>query len=129
MKKILVIDDELTMRQVLKNTIAALGYEVRDAEDGSIGLALCEEWKPDAIITDIFMPEKDGLETIRDLRKTAPDSVVIAMSGGGSIGDMGVLNAARAMGAATILSKPFDMSTLKRVLQEIFPEAAKNDTC
>lgn len=121
MKRILIIDDEATVRRVLRKSIEMLGdYETREADDGRRGIELCAEWRPDVILTDIFMPEQDGLETIRAFRKILPGTPVIAMSGGGNMGDLDVLRTARAMGAVTILAKPFDMSTLDDVLREMW---------
>ena len=118
MKSILVIDDEPSLRRLMRKSLEAQGYAVREAENGRDGIAQCAVQPPDLIITDIFMPEQDGLETLRTLRKSQPDIRVIAMSGGGYMGDLDVLRTARLMGARTILSKPFDMQTLAQAVQD-----------
>ncbi len=115
--KVLIIDDEESIRSVLIRAISSLGYDVKAAADGHTGISLCNEWNPDIILTDIFMPEQDGLEIIRSLRKTLPGVPIIAMSGGGNMGHLDVLRTARAMGAVNNLSKPFEISDLKDALE------------
>lgn len=123
MKRILVIDDEPAIRRLIRGAMESVGYTVREAENGCEGLNQCEAWTPDVVITDIFMPEQDGLQTMRTLRKTFPRARIIAISGGGDMGDLDVLRTARAMGATTILQKPFDMSTLRKVVERILNES------
>ncbi len=122
MRKVLIVEDEAIVRRMLHRFVTSLGYDVREAEDGRAVLAQCEAWKPDVIFLDIFMPEKDGLETIRALRKTRPGIPIIAMSGGGNIGDMNVLQTARAMGVAKTLAKPIGMHDLEQALAEVMTE-------
>lgn len=119
MKKILIIDDQPEICQLLGRAVDTFGYEHQVASDGYAAISLCRSWKPDVILTDIFMPEKDGLEVIRELRKLAFDAPVIAMSGGGSAGDLDVLRTARLMGAKRVLAKPFPMQELRAVLREL----------
>ncbi len=119
MKKILIIDDQPEICQLLARAVETFGYEHQMASDGHTAIALCRSWKPDIILTDIFMPEKDGLEVIREIRKLAFGAPVIAMSGGGSAGDLDVLRTARLMGAKRVLAKPFPMHELKTVLREL----------
>ncbi len=122
MKKVLVIDDEPDLRHSLSRAVASFGYDVKDAANGAVGLKLCKEWEPDAILTDIYMPEQDGLELITHLQKLRTDARIIAMSGGGEIGMLGVLPIAKDMGAAHILTKPFELSELKTALSDVFSE-------
>ncbi len=85
MKRILVIDDEELILNFLKDLLVAEGYEVITACNGEEGLALFEEQSADLVITDIIMPVKDGLDTILELKKKAPELPVIAISAGGNI--------------------------------------------
>ncbi len=122
MKKVLIIDDEDALRRTLVRAATAFGYEVKDAGDGRTGIHVCADWKPDVIVTDIFMPEQDGIELITKLRQEQPTARIIAMSGGGEIGHMDVLRVAKAMGAAHVLAKPFALTELKKALEGSLPE-------
>lgn len=81
MKSILIIDDNDDLRIVLKEIFEDLSYEVREASNGMDGLSSFRKNPTDIVITDIFMPEKDGMETIRDLQKEFPGTKIIAMTG------------------------------------------------
>lgn len=101
-KKILIIDDEETMRGYLRMVLEKEGYVVQDAADGEIGLAACHADPPDLVITDLVMPNKGGLETIRDLRRDFPHVRIIAISGFGNDHEM---QAARSLGADHVWPK------------------------
>ena len=88
------------------------GYEVTAAENGKIALACVSSERFDLIITDIIMPEKDGFETIRDIRALQPRAKIIAVSGGGRTKNTEFLRMAKALGATEILAKPFDPDDL-----------------
>ena len=128
MKHVLVIDDQKEVRNVLCRAMQSFGYEVHEAENGREGIRVSREIKPHLVLTDIFMPEQDGLETIRALRKLYRDIPIIAMSGGGDMGHLDVLRIARAMGAVQILAKPFSMQKLRDVLTEVLPPGAPAET-
>jgi CheY-like chemotaxis protein len=108
MKKILVIDDNMVVRNTIVQILESEGYEVVSAEDGRRGLFVFRSEKPDLVVTDIIMPEKEGIETIRDIRSEVPDAKIIAISGGGRIGNTDFLKIARQLGASDIVAKPLD---------------------
>ncbi len=108
MHKILVIDDNIAVRTTIVQMLEAEGYEVVSAEDGRRGLAVFRSAKPDLVVTDIIMPEKEGIETIRDIRDLSPKARIIAISGGGQIGNTDFLTIARALGASEVIAKPLD---------------------
>ena len=108
MKKILVIDDNMVVRNTIVQILESEGYEVISAEDGRRGLFVFRAEKPDLVVTDIIMPEKEGIETIRDIRGEVPDAKIIAISGGGRIGNTDFLKIARQLGASDIVAKPLD---------------------
>ncbi len=85
-----------------------LGYDVVSAEDGQRGMRLFRSEKPDLVITDIIMPEKEGIQTIAEIRRERPDAKVIAVSGGGRIGNTDFLKIARQLGATDVIAKPVD---------------------
>ncbi len=124
MKKVLVIDDQDSLCNMLVRMLESSDFEARSAENGTEGMAICRDWVPDIVLTDIFMPEQDGLETIRAVRKLRKDIGIIAMSGGGEMGEFEMLRTARMMGAMRILTKPFTMAELRNTLDEVLTETA-----
>ena len=129
MTKILVIDDEKDIRDVLKKLLQREGYEVIVADNGNEGFAAFLEQKPDIIITDIIMPEKDGVNLIKTIRDEFSDVKIIAISGGGkqdplqyqpeSISTTVYLAAANSAGADLILTKPFNKEQLLSSIQKL----------
>jgi DNA-binding response OmpR family regulator len=107
MAKILVIDDDALVRNTILRILKASGFEVILAEDGVKGMAAFRKEMPDLIITDIIMPEQEGIQTIVQMRRERPDTKIIAISGGGRIGNADFLSMARSLGANDIVSKPF----------------------
>jgi len=106
MAKILVFDDEPSILIMIKKMLEKEGHEVDLALNGREGMELFEKNKPDLVVTDIIMPEKEGLETILELRKKHPDLKIIAISGGGRIGPQGYLPSAKYLGADMVFQKP-----------------------
>ncbi|HEU5321813.1 MAG TPA: response regulator [Methylomirabilota bacterium] len=119
MARILVIDDEGEIRAILQDTLEAAGYEVRVAGDGNEGLAIQQEWAADLVITDIFMPDKEGIETIIELQERYPGTRIIAMSGGGALRTLDYLSSAEHFGAIRTISKPFDCEALIATVRDI----------
>ena len=110
MATILCIDDEESIRLLLKAALEEAGYRVLTAEHGKHGLRLLEQEKVDLIVVDIFMPEMDGMELIPLIRKTRPATKMIAISG--KSGLMDCLDAAKKLGAHDALKKPFSLQEL-----------------
>lgn len=107
MAKILLIDDEKDLRQTLRLFLEHAGHAVVEAENGDEGIALHESEAPDLVITDLIMPGKEGIETILELRRHNATTPIIAISGGGRLELTDFLQAARKLGAAYTLKKPF----------------------
>lgn len=108
--RILVIDDEPDIRRLLRLALEEAGYEVWEAQEGEDGLAIARQKECDLAIVDLFMPGKEGLETILALRRDMPQIKLIAMSGGSGHTDM--LPAARSFGADQTIHKPYELDTL-----------------
>lgn len=106
MARIFVFDDEESILMMLKKMLEREGHEIETATNGKEGMDLFEKGKPDLLITDIIMPEKEGLETILQLRKRFPDLKIIAISGGGRIGPDEYLPVAKLLGASAVFQKP-----------------------
>jgi DNA-binding response OmpR family regulator len=117
--RILVIDDDIDLCLVMREVLQANGYEVSLGADGTQGIASQRNRPASLLITDIFMPNREGIETIRDFRKEFPCVPIIAMSGGGRLRTQGSLFTAKELGAAIILRKPFEMSDLLRSVAEV----------
>ncbi len=119
MIRVLVIDDDEQMRMLLRQVMEWCGYTVSDAENGRAGMRLQHQQPADLVITDIVMPEQEGLETIRSLKKEFPDTRIVAISGGGRIGPDAYLPAARELGADLIFTKPFDVKEFVASIREL----------
>ncbi len=104
---ICVIDDDESVRQTVGRILRGAGYAVVDAKDGELGLNAVERTNPAMIITDIVMPNREGIETIRDAKQRFPAIPIIAISGGGRLGPDGFLELALKLGADDCLAKPF----------------------
>jgi|SRR3984893_12962101 CheY-like chemotaxis protein len=116
MAKILVIDDDVIVRKTIIRLLEDGGYKVLSAEDGLRGMAMFRSERPDLVITDIIMPEQEGIQTITEMRKAKPDAKIIVISGSGRIGNIDFLRIAQHLGASDAIAKPFDPDDLlKRV--------------
>jgi len=120
MTSILLVDDDEQLRTMLSVVLRRAGYEVQVAIDGIEAGNSYRSHPSDLIITDLIMPEKEGLEIIRELHKDYPQAKIIAMSGGGRTGTMNYLKLAQAFGAQEVLEKPFShqeiLEAIRRVL-------------
>ena len=118
MKKVLVIDDDVAFNNILKEQLEWAQYEVACAFDGRQGLALYHSLKPDIVITDIIMPDTDGIEVILELiSDESHQCKIIVISGGGRIAGIEYLNLAKNLGVESILEKPFSFSELQQELE------------
>ncbi len=115
MARILVIDDQEPIRALLRIALEGDGHEVLEASNGRLGLELYREKSADLIITDIVMPEMDGLKMMLDLTRTFLNVKVIAMSG--RLEGEGLLNMAKQLGARQTFQKPLDMEKLLRAVR------------
>lgn len=115
---ILIEDDEL-LRRTLTRLLERHGFSVREAGNGMEGLKLMRELPAPLVVTDLIMPEMEGIETIRHLRRLYPDTRIVAISGGGTIGAKCYLAVARQLGADRTLAKPFKPEQLLRVVAEL----------
>ncbi|MFQ5785906.1 MAG: response regulator [Alphaproteobacteria bacterium] len=107
MASILVIDDEPKMRDMLRLVLERAGHSVFDAPNGRAGAVVFRQNRIDLTISDILMPEQEGIETISELKRFAPRTKIIAISGGGRTKNLNFLNIARKLGADRTLGKPF----------------------
>lgn len=119
MPRILVIDDNDAFRSTICLWLKHHGYEVTQATNGKEGMEMLAKSAPDVILTDILMPEQDGLETIQAVRKKLPALKIVAMSGGMLDGRVDFLPLAAKFGADQVMHKPFSGSELLLVLEKV----------
>jgi CheY-like chemotaxis protein len=128
MKRILLIDDDPLVRLSVQRVLKAEGYDVHLAKDGVEGLKAFRHLRPDLVITDILMPVKEGLDTIRLLQTWSPDTKVIAISGGNRGNRRDLLAEAAQLGACAVLTKPFEPEDLLlRVSQSLAAAQVSQD--
>ena len=118
MQRILVIDDDEQVRELLVEILERAGYQIVTAANGAEGLRLYRAQPAELVITDLIMPEKEGLETILALRKEFPKVPIIAVSGGGRSGAISYLPLAKSLGAARTVAKPFSRQEILDAVKE-----------
>jgi CheY-like chemotaxis protein len=121
MAEILVIDDHPGDRYIMAEALTGAGHKVRQANDGTEGLALCRKRLPALVVTDIVMASKDGIETIRELRQIAPNVPILAVSGTEHAALY--LNAVTLLGADAVLTKPFGFDELVRAVTDLLNDS------
>lgn len=119
MAKIVFIDDNEKLREMIKCLLEGEGYEVFTTGDGNLGVQIVKEEQPELLITDILMPDKEGLEIINELRQADSNLKILAISGGGIITADLYLKLANALGADKVLSKPFLNEELLATISEL----------
>jgi DNA-binding response OmpR family regulator len=115
MARILVVDDDAAVRSTVQRILERAGHTVQVAENGADGLRKFREARHDLVVTDLYMPEKEGIETIQDLRAESPGTRILAVSGG-LMGDKTGLVDAELLGADATLAKPFTPEQLQKAV-------------
>ena len=119
MPRILVIDDDSQIRELLRKILEREGYEVFLAQDGEEGVKLQRQTDADIIITDIIMPEKEGIETIVEIKRDSPETKIIVISGGGRLDATSLLEMADRLGVHYSFEKPFDRQELLAAVRDL----------
>ena len=119
MALILLVDDDPQMLRLLNDVIDLDGHDALLAEDGEVALSYFENYTPDLVITDILMPNKEGLEFISEVRESYPDLKIIAYSGGGSTDPESYLEFASGMGANKVFTKPMPLAELRAEIKQL----------
>jgi CheY-like chemotaxis protein len=122
MARVLVIDDQEPIRRIVRRALEMEQHDVLEATDGAMGVRLLREAKVDVVITDIFMPGQDGIMTLMQIRKQFPGVRVIAMSGGGSMGDLDLREGAELLGARKTLQKPFTARDVLDAVRDVLKD-------
>ena len=121
MAKILLVDDDDAIRRMLQITLTRVGHEVEEVSDGSKAWDKFTAWPADIVIMDLIMPEKEGLETIRQFRRNGAKTKILAISGGGRMDARDLLGIAKQFGADKALAKPFTQEELLSALNGLLP--------
>lgn len=128
MQRVLIVDDEDSVRKMVKEMIEPDGFDVVEARDGNQAYDVCKKLSIDLIITDIVMPEKNGIDLIMAVKKEYPDIPVIAISGGGGItGHYDYLEIAKLVGAKIVLKKPFELQELRSAVSDMMNSRSTRD--
>jgi CheY-like chemotaxis protein len=127
MAAIFLVDDDAVFRRAAALVLQQDGHKVHEAANGLEALQQLAEIEVDLVMTDLIMPEKEGIETIQDLRRLHPAVKIIAMSGGGSINTNLYLQIAGHLGADLVLLKPFTKDELLQAIQSVLAGVKKSD--
>lgn len=119
MPVVMVVDDDAPIRQLLAEVMRRQGYEVMEADDGEVALRLFRARPAALIITDLLMPNKEGLELMQEVRAIAPDVKLIAFTGGGRVDPAACLKFAEGMGADRVFTKPLPLKELEIAVREL----------
>ncbi len=126
MPSLLLIEDDDLFREALADALTERGYTVRQARDGDQGLEIFRVEPTDLVLTDLVMPNKEGIETIKSLRREHPNLGIIAMSGGAAFNPALYLKLAGSLGANRTLQKPFGLPALLTALEEVLAETSED---
>lgn len=126
MPGILIVEDDKELREMLKMALVRKNFTVLEADNGKTAISHFKPLFTDVVVTDLIMPEEDGLKVVIKLRELKPSLKIIAISGGGKVGPGSYLNLARALGADAIFSKPFSISELVSKIEQLLDNEQLN---
>jgi YesN/AraC family two-component response regulator len=113
----MIVDDDVHIQLALRQIVESAGHSAIEASNGQDAIELFDEFRPDLVITDIFMPQTDGIETIRAIRRITSDAKIIAISGGYVGSDWNYLASVMVLGADVALQKPFTVTQLTNAME------------
>jgi DNA-binding response OmpR family regulator len=119
MPGVLIVEDDRELREMLKMSLQRRGFTVLEAENGKDALSRFKPLVTDLVVTDLIMPEEDGLKVVIKVRELKPTIKIIAISGGGKVGPGSYLNLAKALGADAIFPKPFSINDLVAKIEQL----------
>jgi two-component system chemotaxis response regulator CheY len=126
--RILLIEDDPDALLAIEILLSHLGYKVETARNGREGLKMFRANAPDLVLTDIIMPEAEGIETIIAMRRLQPNAKIVAMSGGGPMNRVSLLDMTLKLGASDTLAKPFDGEQLADAVRTVLKQPAVSPT-
>jgi CheY-like chemotaxis protein len=119
MPGVLIVEDDKELREMLKLSLLRRNFTVLEAENGKAAITHFKPLITDLVVTDLIMPEEDGLKVVIKIRELKPSIKIIAISGGGKVGPGSYLNLAKALGADAIYSKPFSINDLITKIEQL----------
>jgi DNA-binding response OmpR family regulator len=119
MPGVLIVEDDKELREMLKLALLRRNFTVLEAENGKVAIAHFKPLITDVVVTDLIMPEEDGLKVVIKLRELKPSIKIIAISGGGKVGPGSYLNLAKALGADATYSKPFSINEVVFKIEQL----------
>ena len=119
MPGVLIVEDDKELREMLKLSLLRRNFTVLEAENGKAAITHFKPLITDLVVTDLIMPEEDGLKVVIKLRELKPSIKIIAISGGGKVGPGSYLNLAKALGSDAIYSKPFSINDLIAKIEQL----------
>jgi CheY-like chemotaxis protein len=126
MPGVLIVEDDKELREMLKMMLLRKNFTVLEAENGKAAITHFKPTLTDVVVTDLIMPEEDGLKVVIKLRELKPSIKIIAISGGGKVGPGSYLNLAKALGADAIYSKPFSLNDLVSKIEQLLDNEQLN---
>ncbi len=126
MPGVLIVEDDKELREMLKMMLLRSNFTVFEAENGKAAITHFKPLLTDIVVTDIIMPEEDGLKVVIKLRELKPSIKIIAISGGGKVGPASYLNLAKALGADAVYSKPFSLNDLVSKIEQLLDSEQLN---
>jgi CheY-like chemotaxis protein len=126
MPKVLVVDDDASSREIIRMALECEDYQVDEAENGKVALELASHSEFDLLVTDIVMPEVDGIQFMYELHKTRPRLPIVAISGGALLSARNYLRIASQTGASAVLPKPFTLSQLYAAVRNCLEAVPRN---
>jgi CheY-like chemotaxis protein len=126
MPGVLIVEDDKELREMLKLSLLRRNFTVLEAENGKAAITHFKPLITDLVVTDLIMPEEDGLKVVIKLRELKPSIKIIAISGGGKVGPGSYLNLAKALGADAIYSKPFSINDLIAKIEQLLDNEQLN---
>ena len=126
MPGVLLVEDNKELREMLKMSLLRRSFTVLEAENGKDAITHFKPFITDLVVTDLIMPEEDGLKVVIKLRELKPSIKIIAISGGGKVGPGSYLNLAKALGADAIYSKPFSINDLIAKIEQLLDNEQHN---
>jgi DNA-binding NtrC family response regulator len=124
MSRILIVDDNINLRGILRQILESAGHQVREASNGVEAMKVLSEGPAELVITDVIMPDKEGIETVIEIRKIFPDMKIIVMSAGGRFGPEDYLETATVFGANRTIAKPFSRNDILKTVQELIGQSS-----
>jgi len=126
MPGVLIVEDDKELREMLKMMLKRKNFTVLEAENGKAAITHFKPTLTDVVVTDLIMPEEDGLKVVIKLRELKPSIKIIAISGGGKVGPGSYLNLAKALGADAVYSKPFSLNDLVEKIEQLLESEQLN---